>query len=50
MDCLEGECVAYVCVPFTDGVAWYINVYYSQLEGSKNSFPLDEIFLAFIGF
>ena len=26
------------------------SVYYSQLEGSKNSFPLDEIFLAFIGF
>ena len=26
------------------------NVYYSQLEGSKDSFPLDEIFLAFIGF
>ena len=26
------------------------NVYYSQLEGSKDYFPLDEIFLAFIGF
>ena len=26
------------------------SVYYSQLEGSKDSFPLDEIFLAFIGF
>ena len=25
-------------------------IYYSQLEGSKDSFPLDEIFLAFIGF
>ena len=22
MDCLEGECVEYVCVPFTDGVAF----------------------------
>ena len=26
------------------------SVYYSQLEGSKDSFPLDKIFLAFIGF
>ena len=26
------------------------SVYYSQLEGSKDSFPFDEIFLAFIGF
>ena len=26
------------------------SVYGSQLEGSKDSFPLDEIFLAFIGF
>ena len=26
------------------------SVYYSQLEGSKDSFPLDGIFLAFIGF
>ena len=26
------------------------NVYYSQLEGSKDSFSLDEIFLAFIEF
>ena len=26
------------------------SVYYSQLEGSKDSCPLDEIFLAFIGF
>ena len=26
------------------------SVYYSQLEGSKGSFPLDGIFLAFIGF
>ena len=26
------------------------SVYYSQLEGSKDSFPLDEIFLAFIEF
>ena len=26
------------------------SVYYSQFEGSKDSFPLDEIFLAFIGF
>ena len=26
------------------------SVYYSQLKGSKDSFPLDEIFLAFIGF
>ena len=26
------------------------STYYSQLEGSKDSFPLDEIFLAFIGF
>ena len=26
------------------------SVYYSQLEGSKNSLPFDEIFLAFIGF
>ena len=26
------------------------SVYCSQLEGSKDSFPLDEIFLAFIGF
>ena len=25
-------------------------VYYSQLEGSKDSFPLDGIFLAFIRF
>ena len=25
-------------------------VYYSQFEGSKDSFPFDEIFLAFIGF
>ena len=25
-------------------------VYYSQLEGSKDSFPLDMIFLAFIVF
>ena len=24
MDCLEGECVAYVCVPFTDVVALYL--------------------------
>ena len=23
-DCLEGECVTYVCVPFTDGVAMYL--------------------------
>ena len=22
--CLEGECVVYVCVPFTDGVALYL--------------------------
>ena len=26
------------------------SVYYSQLKGGKDSFPLDEIFLAFIGF
>ena len=26
------------------------SVYNSQLEGSKDSFPLDGIFLAFIGF
>ena len=26
------------------------SVYYSQLEGGKDYFPLDEIFLAFIGF
>ena len=26
------------------------SVCYSQLEGSMDSFPLDEIFLAFIGF
>ena len=26
------------------------SVYYSQLEGSKDSLPLDGIFLAFIGF
>ena len=26
------------------------SVYYSQLEGSKDSFPLDEIFLTFIRF
>ena len=36
-------------VPFTDGVAFY-SVCYSQFMGSKDSFPLDEIFLAFIGF
>ena len=33
MDCLEGECVAYVCVPFTDGVAWYLYYLFSQLDG-----------------
>ena len=27
MDCLEDECVAYVCVHFTDGVALYFIVY-----------------------
>ena len=26
------------------------SVYYSQLEGGKDSLPLDGIFLAFIGF
>ena len=26
------------------------SVYYSQLEGSKDYFPFDGIFLAFIGF
>ena len=26
------------------------SVYNSQLEGSKDSFPMDEIFLVFIGF
>ena len=26
------------------------SICFSQLEGSKDSFPLDEIFLAFIGF
>ena len=26
------------------------SVYYSQLKGSKDSFPFDGIFLAFIGF
>ena len=25
MDCLEDECVAYVCVPFTDGVTCFTN-------------------------
>ena len=24
IDCLKGECVAYVCVPFTVGVAMYL--------------------------
>ena len=24
IDFLEGECVAYVCVPFTDGVVLYL--------------------------
>ena len=47
IDCLEGECVAYL-----SPMGWHdiYSVYYFQLEGSKDSFPLDEIFLAFIGF
>ena len=37
----------WICVPFTVGVAMY-NVCGSQFEGRKDSFLLDEIFLAFI--
>ena len=47
MDCLEGECVAYLSPMGWPGI---YSVYYSQLEDSKDSFPFDEIFLAFIGF
>ena len=47
IDCLEGECVAYLSL-----MGWpdIYSVYYSQLEGSKDSFPLDEIFIVFIKF
>ena len=59
MDCLEGECVAYVYVSVGVSVLAYLSpmgwpgiysVCYSQLVGSMDSFPFDEIFLAFIGF
>ena len=59
MDRLEGECVAYVYVSVGVSVLAYLSsmgwpgiysVCYSQLVGSKDSFPLDEIFLTFIEF
>ena len=59
MDCLESECVAYVYVSVGVSVLAYLSpmgrpgiysVCYSQLVGSKDSFPLDEIFIAFIRF
>ena len=45
MDCLEGECVAYLLPMGCPGI---YSICYSQLEGSKDSFPLDGIFPTFI--
>ena len=59
IDCLKGKCAAYLNVSVGLSVLAYLSpmgwpsiysVCYSQLVGSKDSFPLDEIFLAFIEF
>ena len=48
IDCLEGEFFfSYLSLMGWPGI---YSVYYSQLEGSKDSFPLDEIFPGFIRF
>ena len=58
MDCLKGECVAYLYVSVGVSILAYLSpmgwpsiysVCFSQLVG-KDSFLLDEIILAFIGF
>ena len=46
IDCLEGECFCVYLSPM--GWPGIYSTYYSQLECSKDSFPLDEIFSAFI--
>ena len=45
INCLEGECSAYLLLMGWPGI---YSICFSQLDGGKDSFPLDEIFFAFI--
>ena len=45
INCLEGECSAYL-LPM--GWPSIYSICFSQLDGGKDSFPLDEVFSAFI--
>ena len=42
---LEGECSAYLSPMGWSGI---YSICFSQLDGGKDSFPLDEVFSAFI--
>ena len=45
IDCLEGECFAYLSSKGRPGI---YSICFSQLDGGKDSFPLDGVFSAFI--
>ena len=45
INCLEGECYAYLLPMGWPGI---YSICFSQLDGGKDSFPLDGVFSAFI--
>ena len=45
INCLEGECFAYLSPMGWPGI---YSICFSQLDDGKDSFPLDEVFTAFI--
>ena len=45
INCLEGECSAYLSRMGWHGI---YSICFSQLDGGKDSFPLDGVFSAFI--
>ena len=45
INCLEGECSPYLLPMGWPGI---YNICFSQLDGGKDSFPLDGVFSAFI--
>ena len=45
INCLEGECSAYLSPMGWPGI---YSICFSQLNGGKDSFPLDGVFSAFI--
>ena len=45
INCLEGECSAYLSPMGWSGI---YSICFSQLDGDKDSFPLDGVFSAFI--